>query len=181
MTSMTAQGRRCRGSRVLVGRSEDSMTPPGVRGVAIATGIVICLLLLTGFGATAWISYYDGVEEAEHETRNLTLVLEEHAERTLRVADVTLRAMARAIAYRFGAELPTRSSEFDDLLEAHMDATGELPNLFVIGSDGRLRGDALRTAGDFDFSTRPYFSEQRDDPAHGLYISAPLRSSAGRG
>lgn len=163
------------------GRSEDSMAPSVVRGAAIATGIVVCLLLLIGFGATAWLAYYDEVEEAEHETQNLTLVLEEHAERTLRVADVTLRATARAVAFRFGAELPARSRDFDDLLEANMDATGELLNLFAIGPEGRLRGDALRTAGDFDFSTRPYFSVHRDEPAHGLYISAPLRSNAGRG
>ena len=163
------------------GRSEDSMAPSAVRGAAIATGIVVCLLLLIGFGATAWLAYYDEVEEAEHETRNLTLVLEEHAERALRVADVTLRATARAVVFRFGTDLPARSRDFDDLLEAHMDATGELLNLFVIGHDGQSRGDALRTAGTFDFSTRPYFSAHRDDPAHGLYVSAPLRSNAGRG
>lgn len=163
------------------GRSENSSTWSAVAWGATAIGVAVYLFLLIGFGATAWIAYYDETQEAEHETRNLALVLEEHAERALRVADVTLRATARGLSLRFGTDLPASSREVDDFLEGQMESIGEILNLFVVGPDGRSRGDALRTAGDFDFSTRPYFSAHRDDPAHGLYISAPLRSNAGRG
>ena len=63
----------------------------------LLVAMVIGLLLLLGFGATAWLSYQDEIEKTERDTRNLALVLKEHASRTTHAVDITLEWTARAL------------------------------------------------------------------------------------
>ncbi len=149
---------------------------------ALLLGLAVGLVLLLGFAATAWLSYSDEIENTERDTRNLALVLNEHASRTTHAVDITLEWTARALLVLEAAGAgPKNEEEMAAFLTRQKDPTAEILNLFVVGPDGILRGDALRTPERLDVSDRPYFKVHEDRPANGLYISSPFDSRSNRG
>ncbi len=152
-----------------------------IRGGATIAGAVICLFLLAGFAATAWLAFEDEVSDAQRETANLALVLEKHAQRTFGVVDMALRAVVHTFEHAPEVTFAASPSELSMFLGRHAAGQEELLNLFVVDARGIGLGGSPGTVSSIDVSDREYFKKARDDRSGRLFISEPLQSRAGLG
>jgi PAS domain S-box-containing protein len=141
---------------------------------------LLILLVLAGTGTMLWYQYDDAIEDAKASTANLATVLEEHAQRTLRVVKVMLEGLSD----RFTAEGYLGEFEFERVhrtLAARKHSTNEVLNLTLLDADGRLVTDASGSRIQIDLSERAYVKFHRENAQAGIHISEPLTSFAGRG
>ena len=92
--------------------------------------MAVGLVLLLGFAATAWLSYQDEVENTERDTRNLALVLKEHASRTTHAVDITLEN--RVLTIR-GKVDPVRPENLELAYAEY--GEGDLERAFTLSED----------------------------------------------
>jgi signal transduction histidine kinase len=151
------------------------------RSVPWIIGSLVCLGLLAAFAATAWLTYREQVEDAERETRNLSLVLDKHVQGSIGAIAATLQATEEALELFQTAAPGAGRSELVAFLDRVRGGATEVFNLFVIGPDGQLHADALNTAATFDFLDRSFFKIHRERADAGLFLSEPLLSWIGRG
>ena len=151
--------------RERVGRPGPSNRP------ALLAAVAACMLVLLGFATTAWLSYRDEIEDAERDTRNMALVLKEHAARTTHGVDIVLQWTVRALlGLEAAGTQPRNDQELAAFLSRQMEPSSEILNLSLIGPDGTMRGDALNTPTRPSFADRSYFKAHLREGA-GLFIS----------
>ncbi|MBL8689297.1 MAG: PAS domain S-box protein [Rhodospirillaceae bacterium] len=148
---------------------------------ALLAAIAACLLVLLGFSATAWLSYHDEIEDAARDTRNMALVLKEHAARTTHGVDIVLQwTVSALLALEAAGAEPRSDQELSAFLRRQMEPSSEILNLSLIGPDGTIRGDALNTPTRPSFADRSYFKIHLREGT-GLFISELIESRANRG
>ncbi|MFL9925179.1 diguanylate cyclase [Herbaspirillum lusitanum] len=134
------------------------------------------------FGLCAWM-LYKSHDEARHyaveTSQNITLIAQRDIQRNIEILSLSLDSLTHRYqhpsfrqlsreqqrSYLFGSTLPAKHVE----VMAVLDHAGKV----LVSS---MPGDARNTYGD-----RPYFTEQRDKPDLGLYISKPIDAKFARG
>ena len=139
----------------------------------------VVLVIVGSLAAAAYniaADFQDKFDTGEQNAKNLALLLDEHARRSVEAVDVILRDVVRA----FTAPPVGQISEGDiaEVLRDHVPSP-LIGALFIIGPDGRVISDAepepMASLPDINFLDREYFGAHRGAEI-GLRISAPIVS-----
>ncbi|WP_448204485.1 ATP-binding protein [Azospirillum sp. sgz302134] len=150
-----------------------------VRFLMRASGVAFIAVVNAMIGYGIWQHYAESIDAAEQSTRNLALVLEEQAVRTVFGVDQLLTdLMAVLDVHPEGRTVG--STAIHDLLRARRDAITPIAGLVVVDERGiTLHHSANTTPPTFSVADRGYFAfHQRHDGAEGdgLYIGSPIPS-----
>src|SRR5258708_23713809 len=159
---------------------EGSATGRTARAAVLALTALIAAMAAIFYGATMWTGYRDAIDAAMRSTANLGVILDEHAQRTVRVVEVTLDGLADLIG-RVQVAGEADAERIRAVLSQRKARTGELLNLFFIDASGKSVADALGIRGNTDLSDRPYFIQHRDQASQAVLISEPAVSVNGLG
>ncbi|MBI1779505.1 MAG: PAS domain S-box protein [Proteobacteria bacterium] len=149
------------------------------RSVLILAALLVCLLVL-GYALTIWRVHSEAVDQAAHASANLANLLDEHAQRTFRVIEVTLEGVVGTLRSEL-ARQPLDAERIASILEERKRAASEVQNILYLDPTGSAVSDALGRTSPLDLSDRPYFFAHRNKPDLGVFVSEPGESRAGRG
>jgi signal transduction histidine kinase len=139
-------------------------------------GVLIVLAFATSTAWDAWRLYRHSIVSTDRELENLAAAMAEQTAWSWQAADLLMVNIARA--YR-GHKGPPQS--IDQFLAT---ATARVPLVHatrIIDARGILQNSSDDRGQGADVSDRSYFIAQRDQTAHGLFVSEPLLSrSEGR-
>jgi diguanylate cyclase (GGDEF)-like protein len=149
----------------------DLLTPPAI----VAGALVIACFMVALCGVVLYQSRSDALERARETSRNIALIAERDIERNFELYDLSLQAVIDGLKDADIMALPPRvrgAALFDRAASASY-----LGSILVLDSAGQVMMDSLsETPPNRNFSDRPYFAVQRDNPNAGLYVSDPYRS-----
>ncbi len=89
-----------------IAASSRSATGRIARAAVLGLTALIVVLLLAGPSLTAWHDYLDAIDDAGVSTANLATILDEHAQRTLRLVEVTVEGLADTLDSEIAAGPP---------------------------------------------------------------------------
>lgn len=137
--------------------------------------------LLLILGLNAMISYdllreYDSlVDQAQEETRALSLLLERHATDSLSGTAKILAGVAEVLAVRSDG-WNRGDPDVHALLSRQLALSPITRALLVVSADGRLIHDTdTLTPADLDLSDRDYLTAHRDGLVDGVYLGVPIK------
>lgn len=137
--------------------------------------VLVCVLLLLLGGWERWMAREARLLAASTATSNMANALAQHADDTLRAADVTLFGIVNRLE-QSGAI----ADGMDGLHGFFQDAVKELPQLhglFVYDDQGRwMVHSTSKPFPDVNNADRDYFQYHRDHPDSGARIGVPIRS-----
>ncbi|MBU0589029.1 MAG: PAS domain-containing protein [Gammaproteobacteria bacterium] len=117
---------------------------------------------------------HNEIKRASDQIFNLTRVMQEHALRTFRAADQTLRFMVDQYQLK-GSRLNLKHLTDAGVIDASL-----FPQVGIIDAEGIYQLSNLPITRKIDLSDRKHFTVHRDDEAMGLYISAPVLGRASK-
>ena len=140
--------------------------------IAGACLVVLSILLLVGW--SLWESRQAALDHAVQTSRNLATTLAHDIERNLASYDLSLQGVIEGLKFD---EIKTVSPALRNQTLFDRAATATfLGTIVVLGEQGEVLIDSRsfepRTV---TYADRAYFRVQRDNPAAGLYISAPFK------
>jgi diguanylate cyclase (GGDEF)-like protein len=146
--------------------------PHLIFGAAVAMAIIIL-----GVVGTNLVQERDDVlEHATEDAENIALVVERDVTRNLQLLDLSLQAVIDGVKDPGVIRLPAQYRQ-QILFDRSASAGRYLGALLYVGAYGDIVFDSkseFPRSG--NFSDRPWFTEPRDHPSIGLYISSPYRS-----
>ena len=150
------------------------------RNAILGLTLLVVVLLLAGYASTTWNGYHGALDDAGISTANLATVLDEHAQRTLRLVEVTVESLADTLnsAIETG---PLNPDQITPILMNRKRITKDLFNIFLIDADGRSLTDAFGSRTPIDLNERSYVKFHRESGRSGIHVSEPAVSVAGRG
>jgi signal transduction histidine kinase len=138
----------------------------------IGLGVLVLVAFAASTAWDVWRSYRHAVVSTERELENLAGALAEQTAWSWQAADLAMTNVARW--YPGPPDLPAR--EIDQYLAT---ATARAPLVHamrIVDAHGILRNSSDEHGLGTDVSDRSYFIAQRDQTAHGLFVSEPLLS-----
>ncbi len=163
-----------------IAASSHSATGQIARKAILGMAALIVALLLAGAASIVWRGYYKAIDEARLETATLAKVLDEHAQRTLRLIEVTVEGLAGTLSSEIAADQPD-IPRVAQLLDSRRRIARDVLNIFLIDADGRVVTDAFGSTSRNDVSERDYIRFHRQSTRDGIFVSEPVMSLAGRG
>jgi two-component system NtrC family sensor kinase len=122
------------------------------------------------FALSAWLSYRDIFNAAEHRTQHMANLVEEHTLKVFETIRLALQQADEKLADLDDAHIQTTRPAWDEL-KALQQSLEQVDSIFVTDRDGK---NILTTrefpASRIDFSDRDYFVAQKNGEAHGLYV-----------
>ena len=150
------------------------------RNAILGLTSLVVVLLLAGYASTTWNGYHSALDDAGISTANLATVLDEHAQRTLRVVEVTVESLADTLNSTIETG-PLNPDQITPILMSRKSITKDLLNIFLIDADGRSLTDAFGSRTPIDLNERSYVKFHRESGRAGVHVSEPAMSLAGRG
>ncbi len=135
--------------------------------------IVAALLAVGSFSYQLWSSHEQALQRAQSIVENLTWVLQQRLDATLRRTDSVLDDFARTTpAERLRSEVrDSFESEMNTRLAAHRVKFPEISAFRIIDANGDLLYTSDPVKNFANLADRPYFRELREHPAVGLVYS----------
>ncbi|WP_459252289.1 sensor domain-containing diguanylate cyclase [Paraburkholderia sediminicola] len=141
----------------------------------ICGGVFVALVMVLLCATVMYQGRLDAMDRARETSRNLVLIAERDIERNFELYALSLQAVVDGMGDPHVLALPPplrRQVLFDRATTAKY-----LGSMLVIDASGDI---VIDSASDVprpgNFSDRPYFAVQRDNPDFGLYVSEPFRS-----
>ena len=154
----------------------DLLTPRAI----VAGAIVIAASMMGLCGIVVYQSRDDALERARETSRNVALVAERDIERNFELYALSLQGVIEGVTDPEIMAAPPhvrRDALFDRAASASY-----LGSILVLDATGKVIVDSLSdNPPDLNFSDRPYFTVQRDNPNVGLFVSDPYHSRLRRG
>ncbi len=151
---------------------------PEVAGRLAHTIVVIGVVLIVGvcglLGTNIHHERADAIASAKDNAQNLARVIEVETEHVFYAVDVTLRGLGDAIRLA-GSSGRQRERDIQLLLQQRLSQLPFAAKLLLVDRGGSVvhASDSM-PARPIDLSDRAYFTVQRDNPGHGLYIGPPM-------
>lgn len=164
-------------TRPVTARVRGAEEPPG-RALRLRLVLIVAAVC-----AAVWLStLFDTLRDrdatlvmAERQNDNIAGALAEQAARSLQATDLILQ-QAELLNPSATPE-PSGVSATSDLLRRHTSGVPQVRNLFLFDAGRHLfLSSAPAGAVRPDFSDRSYYTVQRDQPDHGLFVSEPFVS-----
>ena len=136
------------------------------------------------FALNLKLGYEEKLEHAVADSRNLALVLEQHAAATIQKADIAMQHIAEMAAAVPGADAHAHTGELGEYLKSILNSLPELRELQVVKADGYTLADGRGTVPKAYLLYRgdsPHFIRHRDNTNLGLDISEPVQGRANSG
>lgn len=143
--------------------------------VIICGGMLVALVMISLCATVLYQGRVDAMDRARETSGNLALIAERDIERNFELYALSLQAVVDGMRDPDVLALPPRLRRqvlFDRAATAKY-----LGSMLVLDASGNIvvdSGSDVPRQG--NFSDRPYFTAQRDNPNAGLYISDPFRS-----
>ncbi len=147
-------------------------------GKLVHTIVIIGVVLIIGvcglLGANIHHERADAIVSAKVNAQNLARVIEVETEHVFYAVDVTLRGLGDAIRLAGSSGRP-RERDIHLLLRQRLSQLPFAAKLLIVDRGGSVvhASDSM-PARRTDLSDRAYFTVQRDNPGHGLYIGPPM-------
>ena len=153
---------------------------PSSSGKIIYPVMIAGLMLIAGAIAVLAYSLWSEREQtkasAERNTQNLAQVIEAQTSHAFRAVDITLVGLNDALKL-VDATGADRDSHIHALLRQRLQSLQFVGAIFILDKNGiQIHDSGALPAKRADLSDRLYFTVQRDDSDHGLYISSPISS-----
>ena len=141
--------------------------------VIVITGSVIALLLVATCIVVLLETREDAIARASENARNLGVIAEQDIERNLELYGLSLQAIVDGLKDPDVMNLPWKLRHA--VLFDHAITASYLGAALVLDADGNVIVDSSsEVPRKGNFASRPYFTEQRDHPDLGMYISHPF-------
>ena len=145
--------------------------------IAVGLALVVCAIL-GGAATVQWQQRQSQIAETAQASQNLAGAIEAQVRGNIDAVDIALAGLARALPL-----LPAAQRRGDDdihaLLRADVAGLSFVRALRVTNAAGDVVHDTDRLPDSYSFATRAYFAAQRDNPALGLYLGAPIADAKG--
>jgi diguanylate cyclase (GGDEF)-like protein len=140
--------------------------------------VFVCIALVVMESWFAWSNRKNDLLAAEVDTANLTRALAQHAEDTVKKADIAVFGLLERIEV-YGMAPSTLQSLYPLLVE-QVRQMPELQGIFIYDENGRWLINSLENTPDptRNNADRAYFIHHRDNADRQPYVSAPLRSKS---
>ncbi|MEM5390069.1 diguanylate cyclase [Paraburkholderia phymatum] len=146
----------------------------------IGGALVIAFAMLTVCAVLLYDGRQDALEHARDASRNTLLVIERDILRNVELYDLSLQAVVDGVGQPEVMALPARLR--DALLFDRAATAKDLGSMLVLDVAGNVLIDSRsEVPSRVNLADRRYFTVHRDNPAAGLYVSAPLVSRIRKG
>jgi diguanylate cyclase (GGDEF)-like protein len=149
----------------------DLLTPRAI----VVGAIVVAAFMTVLCGILVYQSRDDALTRARETSRNVALMAERDIERNFELYALSLQGVIEGVSdpeVMAASPHVRRDALFDRAASAKY-----LGSILVLDAAGKVVVDSLSdTPPDVNFSDRPYFTVQRDNPNVGLYVSDPYHS-----
>ena len=142
----------------------------------MAFGAAAITALAISLGASLWLEHQAQLKTTERMADKANLALERHTQATFDLVDNVLGSTAGQLE-RAARRGPVTAAAVEEILHRNASGQAAIHGMTVRDAGGRLvaaglQARLLRT----DVSQTDYFTAQRDGPAAGSFIGAPIRS-----
>jgi hypothetical protein len=146
----------------------------------IGGALVIAFAMLTVCAVLLYDGRQDALQHARDASRNTLLVIERDILRNVELYDLSLQAVVDGVGQPEVMALPARLR--DALLFDRAATAKDLGSMLVLDAAGNVLIDSRsEVPSHVNLADRRYFTVHRDNPAAGLYVSAPLVSRIRKG